>query len=63
MSSLQLGVNEPANNPGSINVIYINLDPPPAPGSLTLPDCSEIGQFCFDVIGNPGEISPLEFCQ
>jgi|GEM_PF-1349399 len=58
-SSLMLGVNEPMNNPGNVNVIYINLDPPPAPGSLTLPDCAELGQFCFDVIGDLGESSAI----
>jgi len=54
-----LGAFEPMNNPGSINVIYLNIDQPPAPGSLTLPDCAVIGEFCFDVIGSTGTSSPI----
>ena len=50
-------VNEPANNLGHINVIYISFSNPPV--ELNLENCEQLGEFCFDVVGDMGESSSV----
>ncbi len=50
-------VNEPANNQGHINIIYISFSNPPV--ELNLQNCEQLGEFCFDVIGDLGESSTV----